>query len=145
MDTFYEGLVGPQRATKPNGFESFARYYEEMDFLIYVNKDCSYRAKRVDAFLTVLLDPQKDELVGIKLKGFKFLFNQFMAVSGGDVKEGDFLPVMRVFALAMVGGVAEMMMDHLRKERAELWQRAKEFVAANDPLFVVHEMIKEAA
>jgi hypothetical protein len=145
MGTFYESLVGPQRTQKPGGFEPFARYHEEMDFLVYVNKDCSYRAKRVDKYLTVLLDPYKDELVGIKLKGFKFLFNKFIAVLGGDIKEGDFLPVMRVFALAMVGGAGEMIMDNFRKERAELWRRAEEFIAANDPKFEVDERIKEAA
>ena len=31
-------------------FQPVAKYYPEMDFMLYLNEDCSYRADRVDQF-----------------------------------------------------------------------------------------------
>jgi hypothetical protein len=56
------------------GFSPKACYHRSMDFLIYLNEDCSYRADRVDQFLTLLWHPHEERLVGIKLKGFLALF-----------------------------------------------------------------------
>ena len=74
MANFVEGLMPHGWTPKKGEFKPLARYFPEMDFLIYLNEDCSYRADRVDAFLTVLWHPERDALVGIKLKGFRFLF-----------------------------------------------------------------------
>jgi hypothetical protein len=55
---------------KKQAFKAEARYYSGMDFLLYLNEDCSYRADRVDSSLTLLWHPYEDKLVGLKLKGF---------------------------------------------------------------------------
>lgn len=143
MDTFIDRLV--ENAGQQGAFKPVARYFPEMDFLIYLKKDCSYRAKRVDAFLTVLYDPYEEKLVGVKLKGFKFLFERFRAVSKLDLKDSHFVELTRVLEIAMVGGLGESMMDSYRHQRSqELWEEARNFVAANDPKFAVEELAQAA-
>ena len=112
------GEVAPAAYTpKDGGFGPVARYDKSMDFLLYINEDCAYRADRVDAFLTVLWHPDDERLVGLKLKGFKFLFQQLKAISDSQIKESDFLPLVKVLEIAMVGGVAEAMMQKIEDSR----------------------------
>ena len=113
-----------------------------MDFLLYLNEDCSYRADRVDPFLTVLWHPHEQRLVGIKLKGFRFIFNVVKSVL--DLKEDQFLPVVKALEIATVGGVAETMMQHHKKDRMqELYAKAKEF--ADGVTFDPRDMQQKAA
>jgi len=95
-------LVGA--VDSPEGFTPVARYYSGMDFVLYLNKDCSYRADRVDEFLTLLWHPTEDNLVGVKLKGFRCLFQAIKKVL--DFKETDFVPLVKALELAMFGGLA---------------------------------------
>jgi hypothetical protein len=97
-------------------FSPVARYYPGMDFLLYLNQDCSYRADRVDPFLTVLWHPYEDRLVGVKLKGFRFLFDRIKSVL--DLKEDHFVLVVKAIEIALVGGVAEAMM--LKQETSRI-------------------------
>lgn len=80
-------------------FAPVARYYSAMDLMLYVSEDCSYRASRIDAFLTVLLHPQDDRVVGIKLKGVRFLFERVKAILG--LSDSEFLPLVRVLEVAL--------------------------------------------
>lgn len=48
-------------------FKPFISYHKEMGFYIYLNKDCSYRAHRIDNTLEILYDPYSDEIVGVKI------------------------------------------------------------------------------
>ena len=105
-------------------FEPFAKYHKSMDFLLYLNTDCAYRADRVDIFLTVLWHPNEQRIVGLKLKGFKFLFGRLMAISGTQIKESGFIQLVEVLEIAMVGGVAESMMRKI--ETGRLQQRYEE-------------------
>ena len=75
MDAFLNKLSLGQ-TVEEGGFRPVARYYPPMDFLLYLKEDCSYRADRVDQFLTLLWHPYKDELVGIKLKGIRFIYEK---------------------------------------------------------------------
>lgn len=49
------------------------------DCLIYLKEDCSYRAQVVDSSLTVLLHPNENRSVGIKLKSIKFVLQALNA------------------------------------------------------------------
>jgi hypothetical protein len=80
-----------------------------------LNEDCSYRADRVDQFLTVLWHPHEDRLVGIKLKGFRFLFERIKNVL--ELDDDQFLPLVKAIEIALVGGVAESIMDEQRQAR----------------------------
>ena len=97
-------------------FAPVARYYPEMDFVLYLNEDCSYRADRVDTFLTVLWHPLDNRLVGVKIKGFKFIFTQLEKIID-DLNDKDFIPLVKAIEIALVGGYAEALMDQVERER----------------------------
>ena len=101
----------------PEGtFTPVAKYYSDMDCLSYVNLDCSYRTERVDAYLTVFWHPQEDRLVGVKLKGFRFLFTRLKNIL--DLKEAHFIPMVKAIELALAGGYAEALMaEHEKQEK----------------------------
>lgn len=61
-------------------FKPVARYYEAMDCVIYLLEDLAYSADRVDGFLTLLWHPHEERLIGVKLKGFRFLFGRLQAI-----------------------------------------------------------------
>jgi hypothetical protein len=69
------------------GFSPKACYHRGMDFLIYLNEDCSYRADRVDQFLTILWHPHEDRVVGIELKGFLSLFRAANLILGSSSEQ----------------------------------------------------------
>ena len=53
----------------------------------------------------------------LKLKGFRFLFKQIKAIL--DWKETEFLPLAKALEVALVGGVAETIMDAVETERRQ--------------------------
>ena len=61
-------------------FRAAAKYIAAMDCLIYLGEDVSYRAVRLDPYRTVLLHPQEDRPVGVKLKGMRFVAEKARAV-----------------------------------------------------------------
>jgi len=105
----------------PGIFAPCARYYEDMDVLLYLEEDIPYRADRVDTFLTLLWHPEKEEAVGVKLKGFRFLFRRIQAILKADGKtlnDGKFLRMITALEVALTAGLgAEITID---AERARL-------------------------
>jgi len=85
-------------------FEPCASYSEPMDQLIYLCEDVSYRADRVDQFLTILWHPHDERVIGIKLKGIRALFDGLQsivsAVVGKDLSGEAFLPIVGAITLA---------------------------------------------
>ena len=109
-------------------FAPIARYYPSMDFVIYLKEDCSYRADRVDSFLTVLWHPYEQKLVGVKVKGFAFLFERLKKIIT-DLEDEHFLPIVKALELAMTDGSAESLMSGIEvKRKAELYEKAIELV-----------------
>jgi hypothetical protein len=151
MEKFLENLVQATAPATADKFKPVARYYADMDFMLYVNENCSYRADRVDAFLTVLWHPQDDRLVGIKLKGFKLLFDQLRAVVGEVLRPDHFLPLIKALELAYVGGIAETIIssyeNEKRKQRTrELYAKARELLTKEQPAFNAgDELLRKAA
>ena len=96
-------------------FGVVSRYNLNMDFFLYLVEDCAYRADRVDGFLTVLWHPHEDRLVGLKLKGFRFLFNQLTKLT--KFGEGDFVPLVNAIELAVVSTVTDEMLARVGEER----------------------------
>ena len=96
-------------------FVPVARYFPDMDYVLYLNTDCSYRADRVDTFLTVLWHPQEDKLVGVKLKGFRFIFSQLQKII--ELKDNDFVLLVKAIEIALVGGYAESLLAKVEQER----------------------------
>lgn len=50
-----------------------AQYFRAMDCIIYLTEDCSYRARPIDDTLELLMHPQEERVVGIKLNGITAL------------------------------------------------------------------------
>ncbi len=143
VGTFYERLTGSRAGNEhTEKFIPVARYQPAMDSLVYINEDCSYRADRVDIYLTLLWHPYEDRLVGIKLKGFKFVFEKLKSIM--SLKDEDFLLLTKALELAMVGGAAEVIMRRAEKERIERkYKEACEF--ARDIKVPSEELLKIAA
>lgn len=64
-----EGLTAGDFAPKAN-------FITEADLLLFVNEDCSYATQRVDPYLSMLWHPTENKIVGFKLKGIRYVFNQ---------------------------------------------------------------------
>ena len=111
-DLFPEAHQGPTNAFRP-----VARYNPYLDILMYLQEDCSYRADRVDVYLTVLWHPHEERLVGLKLKGFRFLFRSLQHIMG--LKDEEWLPLVKALEIALVGGVAQSLMDDVESERIQ--------------------------
>ncbi len=129
MDNFLENLL--DSAQGENAFKPVARYFSAMDSLVYLKEDLSYRADRVDGRLTLLWHPYEENLVGIKLKGFKYMFTTLNSIADMNLKEEHFIPIVKYLELAMFG-VAGAMMDNYEEEGRERikqkYEEAKVFV-----------------
>ena len=101
-------------------FEPTAYFDPEMDQLIYLRTNESYRASRVDEYLTLLWNAQEMTLVGIKLKGFRSLFDDLKA--RGIVDEVHFIPLCRVVSEVLHIAMGESQGDGYR---AKLYRQAE--------------------
>ena len=95
----------------------------------------------MDSFLTVLWHPAEERLVGIKLKGFRFLFQQLKDIL--ELKETEFLPLVKALKFALVAGLAEHIMDDVEKQRS-LEARYEEAVLFADGISVPPEELRNA-
>jgi len=113
-------------------FVSGARYYEPMDYLLYLEADTAHRADRVDQFLTLLWHPYEDRAIGVKLKGFRFIFDRMREIfqaQGIIVPENHFMPLITAFEVAVTAGLgAAMMATAERKRLSEKYAKARELV-----------------
>jgi hypothetical protein len=101
-------------------FRACARYYEAMDFILYLREDMPYRADRVGSFLTLLLHPHEQRAIGLKIKGCKFLFKQLQAIfraQGRALPDDEFMPLMSILEVAMTAGMASGITDHVERKR----------------------------
>jgi hypothetical protein len=120
-------------------FTAGARYYEAMDCVIYLNEDVSYRADRVDSFLTLLWHPKHDHAVGIKLKGFRWLFQRWQAFCRDEkdtsVSDEQFVPLVKAIEVALTARLGEIITNDAESDRKEervrierSYQKAREIV-----------------
>lgn len=101
-------------------FQPCAKYFEAMDTLVYLEEDVAYRADRVDPFLTLLWHPDKAEAIGVKLKGFRYLFECLQEVAEGlgrKLEEDHFLPLIAALEMAMTAGLGAVITADAEKER----------------------------
>ena len=112
----------------PDTFFPVARFHPEMDVIQYLKEDCSYRAERVDGSLTLLWHPYESRLVGVALKGFRFLFQRAKELYG--ISDDVFLPLVNFIQAALEAGAGEEIMgDAMKKKRQEQYDIAIRFAA----------------
>lgn len=121
-------LSGPAGPLPPGTFFPVARFHPEMDSIQYLKEDCSYRAERVDGSLTLLWHPYESRLVGVALKGFRFLFQRAKEQYG--LSEDMFSPLVNFIQTALEAGSGEEIMEEaMKKKRQEQYDTAKRFSA----------------
>jgi hypothetical protein len=129
MNSLVDRLSNDGRPTAAE-FKPMSRYSGPNDAMLYVREDVSYRADRVDPFLTILWHPSEWRLVGVKLKGFRFLFERLLAIDP-ELKKGDFVDFVRALEFAFAAGLGEKLTADLEKdarERDRKYAEAREFV-----------------
>ena len=67
--------IDPERCAP---YKPVAVYFLDSDCVEYVKEDAFCVYERVDSFLTLIFDETKFNLIGFKLKGFKYVFEQHM-------------------------------------------------------------------
>lgn len=112
-------------------FKPSVWFDREMDQLVCLREDLSYRADRVDPFLTLLWHPYKEEIIGIKLKGIRSIFEKIVEAEGYTSQ--DFVPLVKVIGGVMLGIVVPHTMNKAERddehaEWREKYAEAKEVV-----------------
>ena len=98
-----EALIGGENKS-PTEFQPGARYFAPMDCVIYLKEDLSYRAARLSATLTVLLHPQREEAIGIKIKGVRFLVERLSAIlkaAGSELTDNQKVSLLMMYEVAL--------------------------------------------
>jgi hypothetical protein len=117
-------------------FVPAARYYAPMDSVVYLREDVSYRADRIDAFLTLLWHPHDDRAVGLKIKGFRFIFERLRAQAaarGNEIPNHVFISLLEAVELAISVGLGSAITDEAEQDRMEeATKRAKKYEKARD-------------
>lgn len=110
----------------PDGeFSPLVFYYPEMDYLMYIREDCSYRADRISRFLTVLWHPHEDDkIVGIKLKGFQKMFTQLKDLYA--LEEEEFTDLLRWASFALYKSTEELIEEHEKQRLQKVRRRVEE-------------------
>ena len=67
--------IGPEQL---ESYKPVAVYFLDSDCVEYVKEDAFCVYERVDSFLTLIFDETKYNLVGFKLKGFKYVFEKHL-------------------------------------------------------------------
>lgn len=105
--------VNPAVHNLTTPYAPVALYYEGADTVEYVRRDTATVYRRVDEFLTLIVDMKnRDELVGFQLKGFKnFYLQDDVRAKLGD----DFLSLVGLLERA-VTRLGAGIFDDARKE-----------------------------
>jgi len=104
-------------------FEACASYSAPMDCIIYLREDEPARADRIDQFLTILWHPHEDRVIGIKLKGIRFLFeilqSAVKSVTGKDIPNDRFVPLIGAVQIALKMQAGPGLMESFQNDRVK--------------------------
>jgi len=104
-----------------------AVYFSDSDCVEYVNEDGFAIYSRVDEFLTLIFDETKIRLIGFKLKGFKYCFENHLKPLF-DLNDSQFLALVPVIEAVCTKLGERLVADD---ERARAYKAALK-LAAND-------------
>ncbi len=115
-------------------FKPVARYYAAMDFLLYLKEDCSCVEDRIDSRLTLLWHPYERRAVGVRLKGFRALYQHLKTilanVDGEFEKKVPFVSLVALLEMALVSGAGDKIVHDAEKQRMhEGYQKARELLS----------------
>lgn len=118
-------------AGAPNAYRPTAVYFHDCDCVEYVKEDAFVIYDRVDQFLTLVYDRTQKQLVGFKLKGFKYIFTKALE-ENYRLSERQFLSLV-----SAIEAIAKIIGDQLfeDEDRARSYRAALK-LAANDNVFL---------
>ena len=110
-------------------FRPGAKYDPDMDMLLYLQEPCSFRADRVDGFLTLLWHPRNDRMIGVKLKGWRKAFTAMKEIP--DWKEEAFFPLVKALEFGLAEIFATAIMENFKTTPpSERYKLAKKYSEA---------------
>lgn len=121
-------------------FVPAAVYFSDSDCVEYVKEDSFCVYDRVDRFLTLIFDSTKINLVGFKLKGFKYIFNTHMKPIF-KLNDEQFLELASVIE-ALCTEIGESL---FHDEKVASAYRAARKLAANDNVRLRNDALPKAA
>jgi hypothetical protein len=112
-----------------------AIYYADADTVEYVRKDGPCVHRRIDEFLTLVLDFDTRELTGFRVKGFRNFFINHLKPKH-KLLDGDFIPLVSVLeqALELVGNSVCVDDDSVQAYRQARKMAHDDRVALEEPL-----------
>lgn len=120
-------------------FDKKAYFEPLMDYVEYVTEDSVTVSRRIDEYLTLIYRANSEEVVGFRLKGFKYIFKKFKPVL--DLREEHFVLLARVIELV----VTELGDQILRSDYAKQSYRKAIFLADADDVKLDADEIQLAA
>ena len=117
-----------------------AAYYLDSDCVEYVKRDCSVIYDRIDEFLTLIMDIEKN-IIGFKLKGFKHVYEQRL------LSQSRFLGLEFVHLVSaiesLVNSLGEKFIEEANERRTKAY-RAAYNLAANDNVHLSVDFLNKA-
>lgn len=83
------------------GFTPQAWFDRELNRLIYLHEECSYRQDPIDPHLTLLRHPTRDAIIGVVVENVSSLFDNLVAQRSANGQSGD-LPLAELVKSAVV-------------------------------------------
>ena len=106
--------INTLKATAP--YLPTAIYYEDGDFLEYIREDIPSVDRRVDEYLTLVVDMFDRHPIGVKLKGFRYLYSR--GVSQGYFRSNqDFISLTALVEKAMTT-IVDSIFGEIERQRA---------------------------
>lgn len=129
MDRFTTLLNEQFGATLAEDFINRASYYSQMDVLEYISKDTTTISDRVDEFLTLFLDADNRNVIGFRLKGFGYVFNNYVKRLM-KLKDEDFNPIVNALECGFSKIGAQMFpdVDEEDERRVQAYRSTKRMI-----------------
>lgn len=107
-------------------YKPVALYYDDADSVEYVRVDGPSVSRRIDAFLTLILDmDDRSKVIGFRLKGFRNFYSKHFRLINEALND-EFLALVSVIEKR----VTEIANNHF--DRAEAAQRLEAYKCARD-------------
>jgi hypothetical protein len=102
-------------------YQPVAIYLEDADSVEYLRRDAPRVYRRVDSFLTLVLDMKTRDLTGFRLKGFRNFFLNHLKMKS-QLLDDDFIPLV-----SAIEDVVKLIGDELTRDlgRKEAYRQAK--------------------
>lgn len=124
-----ESLAPSGWAPAKEGFQPITAYFAAMDFVLYLREECAFREDRIDGTLTLLLHPHKDRPVGVRLKGFRALYESVCERVPVLRKHLPFDKLVEALEVGMHNDKGDALVnDATARRRRKAYERAKELL-----------------